>query len=133
MEILLNHSPICSLLYLGNTQGALKFFEERFDTLKENNCFSQCKLFVISLNFCIYNYILIKENNSLHQCCLANNVHISNALDLASLKKAGLETISKYAGCQDYLFEKFSHPEIKKAIAVYTRSYGRTTYLGVCL
>lgn len=116
MDILLNHSPICSLLYLGNTQGALKLFEERFDTLKENNCFSQCKLFVISLNFCIYNYILIKENNSLHQCCLANNVHISNALDLASLKKAGLETISKYAGCQDYLFEKFSHPEIKKAI-----------------
>ena len=45
MEILLNHSPICSLLYLGNTQGALKLFEERFDTLKENNCFSQHNIY----------------------------------------------------------------------------------------
>ena len=115
MENLLNHLPICSLLYLGNTSGALKLFEDRFDTLQSKNCFPQCKLFVSSLNFCIYNYILMKENKSLHQCCLNNNVHISNALDFATLKASGIETLSQYAHCQDYLFEKFSHPEIKKA------------------
>lgn len=115
MESLLNHLPICSLLYSGNYTGALNIFETHFDHLKNEHCFPQCKIFVSSLNFCIYNYILIKENKSLHQCCLKNNVHISNALDVDSLRESGIYVIKQYAYCQDYLFEKFSHPEIKKA------------------
>lgn len=116
MEDLLNHIPICSLLYSGNTSSAMDLFETDFNTFKSKNCFPQCKLFVVSLNFCIYNYILIKENRSLHQCCLNNNAQISNALNISTLEQIGRDVILQYAQCQEYLFEKFSHPEIKKAV-----------------
>ena len=116
MEKLLNHQPICALLYTGNYYGALKVFEETFSTLDKEITFPQYKLFVISLNFAIYNYILIKENISLHSCCMANHQKVQDALDSTSLKAAGIDLISQYAMCTDYRFEKFSNPEIKKAI-----------------
>ena len=64
----------------------------------------------------MFEYILIKENRSLHQCCLNNNAQVSNALDISTLEQIGKDVILQYAQCQEYLFEKFSHPEIKKAV-----------------
>lgn len=133
MEILLNHSPICSLVYLGNIQGALDLFEERFQFIQDKTCLSQCKLFVLSVNFSLYNYILNKENLSLHQCCLTHHQKISQAFDVLSLKQAGIEMINQYATSQDYLVERFSHPEIKKAVQyIYTHIQEPLTLESVC-
>lgn len=116
METLINHQALSSLIYCGNSLGAIHFFKERYNDLKEQNCFSQCKLFVTSLNFSIYNYILLKENISLYDCCLRNNLQINLALDSNALYDVGENIIYAYSSCYDYLAEKFTHSEIKKAI-----------------
>lgn len=116
MEKLLNHQPICTLLYTGNYYGALKLFEDTFNEFKKDISFSQYKLFVVSLNFAIYNYILMKENISLYSCCMENHEKIQESLEPTSLMEVGKELITHYAMCTDYRFEKFANPEIKKAI-----------------
>nr|WP_307990781.1 AraC family transcriptional regulator [uncultured Niameybacter sp.] len=116
MEKLLNHHPICTMLYTGNYYGALKLFEDTFHEFKKEISFSQYKLFVVSLNFAIYNYILMKENISLHSCCMENHEKIQETLEPNSLMNLGKELITQYAMCTDYRFEKFTNPEIKKAI-----------------
>ncbi|MEF9960348.1 MAG: helix-turn-helix domain-containing protein [Niameybacter sp.] len=115
-QLLLNHHPICSLLYAGNESGALKVFKETFTLVEKDHEVSTCKLYVLSLNFSIYNYILMKENVSLHKCCITHNNSINNALSFSNIKQAGIDLIIHYANCKDYSIEKFSNPGIKKAI-----------------
>ena len=133
MEILLNHSPICSLVYLGNIEGALNLFEERFQFIQNQSGFSHCKVFVLSLNFALYNYLLNKQNLSLHQSCLTYQQKISQTFDLCALNQLGIELLRHYVSSQDYLIERFSHPEIKKAVQyIYTHIQDTLTLESVC-
>lgn len=133
MEVLFNHNTICSFIYLGNIQGALNLFEERFQSIQNQSGFFQCKIFVLSLNFALYNYLLNKKNLSLHQSCLTYYQKISQTFNLASLNKVGIEIIHHYISTQDYSIECFSHPEINKAVQyIYTHIQDTITLESVC-
>lgn len=57
---ILNHLHICSLVYCGNTNLALKLFDKNLKYLIDTTGFEHCDIFISSLNFSIYNYILVK-------------------------------------------------------------------------
>lgn len=116
MEQLFNHLDICSLIYQGNTAGARSLFESTFSQYTHGKCISQIKMFLYSLNYGIYNYILIHEKISLHQCCNETYILISNCYNIEELYQMGLHIIDNYSRCQDYLIEKYSNPHIKKAL-----------------
>ncbi|MDU1335686.1 MAG: AraC family transcriptional regulator, partial [Veillonella sp.] len=107
---------ICSLVYCGNTNLAIKLFNKNLKNLISTTGFEYCKTFIYSLNFSIYNYILVKEGVSLHKCCFKNTIENYDYSDVNSIIEIGHKIINSYSYCKDYLSEKYSHPEIKKAI-----------------
>lgn len=113
---ILNHLHICTLVYCGNSNLAIKLFDKNLNTLINNFGFKYCNTFIHSLNFSIYNYILIKEGISLNKCCFINSLEDFDSSDLSSLKEIGYKIINSYSYCKDYLYEKYPHPEIRKAI-----------------
>ena len=113
---ILNHLHICALVYCGNTNLALKVFEANLKKLIELYGFNHCNTFIYSLNFAIYNYILVKEGISLHRCCFRNNLEDFDSYNLDALINIGHKIINPYSYCKDYLGEKYSHPEIRKTI-----------------
>ena len=116
MELLFNHVDICNYLYMGHFTQAINLFDKKFESISSEYTLSDCKLFLSSLNHAIYNYILIKENTSLYQCCHMNSQRIQECFDYTLLYEIGLEIIRNYNYCELYLIEKYEHPEIKKAI-----------------
>lgn len=116
MEQVFNHLDICSLVYQGNTQGAHALFESTFLECTRGKCMARIKMFLHALNYALYNYILIHDKVSLHQCCNETHLLISNCYDLEELYQIGLHVINNYSFCHDYLIEKYSNPHIKKAL-----------------
>ncbi|MEN8433578.1 AraC family transcriptional regulator [Clostridium septicum] len=115
-KTIINHLHICSLVYCGNTNLAIKLFNKNLKNLISTTGFEYCKTFIYSLNFSIYNYILVKEGVSLHKCCFKNTIENYDYSDANSIIEIGHKIINSYSYCKDYLSEKYSHPEIKKAI-----------------
>ncbi|WP_370773711.1 helix-turn-helix domain-containing protein [Clostridium sp.] len=113
---ILNHLHICTLVYCGNTNLALKLFDKNLKYLIDTTGFEHCDAFISSLNFSIYNYILVKEGISLHKCCFKNTKEDFDSCNLSSLLLTGHKIINSYSYCKDYLGEKYPHPEIRKAI-----------------
>ena len=113
---IINHLHICSLVYCGNTNLALKIFDRNLDELIATSGFQHCNTFITSLNFSIYNYVLVKEGISLHKCCYKNIKELFNSYDLESVRDMGHKIINSYGFCKDYLYEKYPHPEIRKTI-----------------
>lgn len=110
---LYNHNDICQLLYNGNTTLAIKVFikktnPEDFTPFLRNSYLS-------SLNFGIYNFILLKENISLHECCMENEQKIKNTTN-ESFLNTGVDIISSYGNDSRYLIEKYSNPHVKTAL-----------------
>lgn len=113
----INHLQICSLVYCGNRNLAIKIFDKNLKTLIDNSGFSYCYNFINSLNYSIYNYILVKEGVSLHNCCFINSLEDFDDCDISSLTEIGHKIIDSYSYCKDYLHEKYSNIEIKKVIS----------------
>lgn len=116
METLINHTTMCSLIYYGNLNEAANLLDQHFNEDLVFLNFNEVKLYILSLNLSIYNYILIKENISLYKCCLMNLELINNTYDFGGLRDAGHALINSYGFCSDYLIEKHENPHIKKAI-----------------
>lgn len=113
---IINHLHICSLVYCGNRNLAIKIFDKNLKTLIDQSGFTYCSTFIDSLNYSIYNYVLVKEGISLHNCCFKNSLENFDPNDISSLKDIGHKIIDSYSYCKEYLYEKYSHVEIKKAI-----------------
>lgn len=109
-----NHNEIYDFLFNGNTtQAILRFTKktnpEEFTPFLRNSYLS-------SLNFGIYNYVLLKENISLHECCMENERKILQATT-ASFIDTGIEIISSYGNDTRYMIEKHKNPHIRAAIS----------------
>lgn len=111
-EKLFNHLEICTLLYAGNVSEALRVFN---DNIKEFLLDSNYKIYLSSLNYGIYHYILLKEKISLHKCCYENQ-HTILKCTPANIIKTGEQIIISYGYCSEYLIERHSNQHVKKAI-----------------
>ena len=65
-ELNINHYEICCLLYAGDIEQAQENFAEK--TRGQDLSPTLRNTYLSSLNFAIYNFILIHENVSLHEC-----------------------------------------------------------------
>lgn len=114
-ELLFNHLEIYSLLYSGNTKNAIKEFKEKAEELKDAATTS-LRYYLTSLNHGIYNYILMKESISLHDCCYENNQLIMQCTG-SNFESIGIRIILSFANCTAYLIEKYKNEHIKKAVS----------------
>ncbi|WP_066718406.1 helix-turn-helix transcriptional regulator [Clostridium sp. Marseille-P299] len=114
-EQFFNHLEIYSLLYSGNTKEAIKVFKSKVGELK-NESILLLRLYLNSLNHGIYNYILMKESISLHECCYENSQLIQQCTSRTYID-IGIQIITSFSNCTDYLIEKHKNEHIKKAIA----------------
>lgn len=112
-EQLFNHSDIYTLLFHGDINGAIQAFENKTDSASHTP--ATRAIYLSSLNIGIYNYILIKENISLHECCYENEKKISTVTK-DSLLQTGAEIISSYGMDKRYMIEKYSNIHIKNAM-----------------
>lgn len=110
----INHYEICCFLYAGNIAEAKRSFIEKM----KGQTFSPSMRYVClsSLNFSIYNFILIQEQVSLYECCLENETRIARASSDALLE-TGLAIISAYGMDSRYLIAKYENPHIQNAVA----------------
>lgn len=112
-ETIFNHTEIYFLLYNGNTSEALRTFEEK---LNETDIPPHLrKSYLSSLNFGIYNYVLMKENVSLHECCAENEQKIQNATG-DTLLEIAKEIIHSYGADARYMIEKYTNKHIRSAM-----------------
>ncbi len=116
MELILNHSEICILVYCGNLSSAIKIFDDKLHNILKLNDMTSIKYFLNSLNFSIYNYVLFKEGISLDKCCFKNTIVTLDYFDFEYLSSKGHQLLFSYITCIDYLSEKHNHPEIKKSL-----------------
>ncbi len=112
-ETLFNHNDIYTLLYHGDIQGAVAIFKEK--TVVDSHTPTSRAIYLSSLNIGIYNYILMKENISLHDCCYENEKKISTVTK-ESLLQTGADIISSYGMDKRYMIEKYSNCHIKNAM-----------------
>lgn len=110
---LFNHSEIYQLLYNGNTTQAIKAFVEK--TFPDEFTPFLRNAYLSSLNFGIYNSILLKENISLHECCMENEKKILKSTNTSFLE-IGTDIISSYGNDSRYMVEKYKNPHIKTAV-----------------
>lgn len=109
----LNHTDIYMLLYHGDITGAVGIFRKKTD---ENGFTPAARgMYLSSLNFGIYNYILMKENISLHDCCYENEKKITNVTK-DSFITIGIDIINSYGMDKRYMIEKYSNVHIKNAM-----------------
>lgn len=109
-----NHSEIYNLLLQGNTAQAINLFikktnPEDFSPFLRNSYLS-------SLNFGIYNFILLNKKLSLHECCMENERKILQTTN-SSFISTGIEIISSYENDTSYIIEQHSNPYIRAAIS----------------
>lgn len=112
-ELLFNHNDIYTLLFYGDIQGAISLFTSKTDS--DSLTPTARAMYLSSLNIGIYNYILTKENISLHDCCYENEKKIATVTK-DSLLQTGAEIISSYGMDKRYMIEKHSNPHIKNAM-----------------
>ena len=112
-ETIFNHTEIYYLLYNGNTSQALQTFAEKTSAAEVPPAL-RCS-YLSSLNFGIYNYVLMKENVSLHDCCAENERKIQNVTG-ETLLDIGKSIISSYGSDARYMIEKHSNKHIKAAM-----------------
>lgn len=108
-----DHNEIYYFLYNGNTSQAIKAFVEK--TTPETFTPFLRSSYLSSLNFGIYNYILLKENISLHDCCMENERKILKST-ATSFLDIGIDIISSYGNDTRYMIEKYENSHIKAAI-----------------
>lgn len=108
-----NHQDICSLLYSGNINGAVNSFREK--TSADDYTIFTRTMYLSSLNFAIYNYILMKEGISLFECCCENEQRIAKVTK-DSLIDTGINIISSYGMDSRYMIEKYQNIHIRNAI-----------------
>lgn len=72
-------------------------------------------IYLSSLNYAIYNYILFRENISLHECCLENQQMILLASS-GSLPDLGMQIINSYGTDNRYLIAKYHNFHIRSAL-----------------
>ena len=113
-EAIFNHNEIYFHLYNGNTTQAIKIFTEK--TCPEDFTPFLRTSYLSSLNFGIYNYVLLQENISLHQCCMENERKIMKVTN-ESFLEVGADIINSYGNDSQYMIEKHSNNHIKAAIA----------------
>lgn len=113
IDLIYNHNAIYHLLYNGNTSQAVKTFVKK--TNSENFTPFLRNSYLSSLNFGIYNFILLKENVSLHECCMENERKIMKSTN-DSFIDVGIDIISSYGNDSRYLIEKYTNPHIKAAL-----------------
>lgn len=112
-DTVFNHSEIYHYLYNGNTMQAIKSFTKK--TKPEEFTPFLRSSYLSSLNFGIYNYVLLKENISLHECCMENERKILTATS-DSFIDTGINIISSYGNDTNYIAEKYSNAHIKAAV-----------------
>lgn len=112
-SLLVNHQNIYTLFYHCDTKEAIRLFEEKTNEIEFTP--ATRKLYLSSLNFGLYNYILLKDNISLHDCCVENEKKIALATQ-NSLIELGSDIIMSYCMDVHYIMEKHSNPHIKNAI-----------------
>lgn len=109
----LNHNDIYTHLYHGDITGAAELFREKTDESRFTP--ATRGIYLSSLNFGIYNHILMKENISLHDCCYENERKITN-VTRESFMGMGIDIINSYGMDQRYLIEKYPNIHIKNAM-----------------
>lgn len=113
-EFLVNHHELYTLIYNGNLKSALSVFFEHCTKLEQFSL-QQIRLYLSSLNQGIYNYILINEQISLHDCCVKNDQLLIQCSS-ANFTTIGETILINYSNCKEYLIEKHENEHIKKAI-----------------
>lgn len=113
-ETLFNHREIFILLYSGNINEAIRSFDSKINDI-EFTPFTRNKC-LCSLNFGIYNYILLKENISLHDCCMDNEKKISRHTNIPVLEIAA-DIITSYGMDVRYLSQKYKNVHIRHAVS----------------
>ena len=108
-----NHLEIYQFLYDGNTSQAIKSFVQKTPSLEWTPFLRN--FYLSALNFGIYNYILINEHISLHECCMENERKIMMCSS-DSFIDVGIDIISSYGSDSRYLIEKYTNPHIKAAL-----------------
>lgn len=108
-----NHNEIYQLLFNGNTTQAIKIFVKK--TFPNEFTPFLRSSYLSSLNFGIYNYILLKENISLHECCLENEKKILKSTS-DSFLAVGIDIISSYGNDTRYMVEKYENAHIRAAM-----------------
>lgn len=116
-ETLYNHLEICTFLYNGNNRSAINTLKEKTELLQKDNTLQRKKAYLYSLNFSIYNYILLKEKVSLHVCCHENELYISKSIFSHNISEIGEKVVFAYGHCSEYLIEKHKNKHVKNAIA----------------
>lgn len=112
-ENIINHYEICCFLYAGDILQAQKSFAEKVK--EQESVPSAWNISLSSLNYAIYNFILLQENISLHECCFENIHRISHAAGNTFLQ-TGNEIIEAYGMDCRYLIAKYKNPQIRQAI-----------------
>lgn len=111
---LMNHSEICEALQNGETEHAVALF---LDKTKEVMTTSSVRnTYLSSLNFSIYNYILLKEHISLHECCLKNEKRILHTAG-SSVENIGIEIIQAYGYGTRNLSSQYSNMHVQNAVS----------------
>ena len=113
-HIIYNHLEICTLLYCGNTKQALELFTKQASQLHFNSLAAQ-RCFLTALNHSIYNFILLKENVSLHECCWENDQLVA-LITFNEFIDLGEKIITAYSSCYMYKIEKQQNAHIKNAL-----------------
>ncbi len=113
-EKLLNHQEIYALIYTGNHEKAKEIMKKELQRFTKKDI-EDIKLYLSAVNMGIYNYVLFKENISLHKCCINNHrllhrCNNSNYLDIAD------KILTSYAYSTEYIIEKHENIHIKKAL-----------------
>ena len=108
-----NHSNICSLLYDGYIEEAVTVFTSKTEKLAIAP--SARRAYLSSLNLAIYNFILVREQVSLHECCMTVEQSILRP-SVDTVAEAGAEIIRAYGSDRNYLIEKYSNPHIRAAL-----------------
>lgn len=129
-ETLFNHNDIYTLLYHGDIHGAIATFKAKTDESIYTP--TSRAIYLSSLNIGIYNYILIKENVSLHDCCYENEKKIATVTK-NSLLQTGAEIISSYGMDKRYMIEKYQNYYVKNAMYyIHTHITEQLTLKEVC-
>ncbi len=112
-EFFFNHNDIYSLLYHGNINEAISTFTQK--TARVSFTPANRNIYLSSLNFGIYNYILLHEKVSLHECCMKNELLIVH-VTADSMLETGKNIIYSYGTENNYLIEKYQNQHIRNAL-----------------
>jgi YesN/AraC family two-component response regulator len=116
LQQLLNHKEISILLYNGNLKGAIEIGHQKVLKLKSEKNTNLFAAFLHSLNFGIYNYILLMDGVSLHQSCKKNMDLIKFPLRYTELNTTMETIITTYILSMEYASERYSNPHVRNSI-----------------